>query len=68
MSLLIAEGLDWMTFKGPFQPKLFYDAMKKPGLTVGDGDPGCSQVGKGQGVIPGLSVNTHACSGKQYFR
>jgi len=27
MSLLIAEGLDEMTFKGPFQPKLFYDSM-----------------------------------------
>jgi len=25
MSLLTAEELDWMTFKGPFQLKLFYD-------------------------------------------
>lgn len=25
MCLHIAEGLDWMTFGGPFQPKLFYD-------------------------------------------
>ena len=28
MSLLIAGGLDEMTFKGPFQPKPFYDSMK----------------------------------------
>ena len=27
MSLLIAEGLDWMTFKGPLQRKLFYDSL-----------------------------------------
>ncbi|KAK4818443.1 hypothetical protein QYF61_013130, partial [Mycteria americana] len=27
MSLLIAGGLDYMTFKGPFQPRLFYDSM-----------------------------------------
>jgi len=27
MSLLTAWGLDWMTFKGPFQSKLFYDSM-----------------------------------------
>jgi len=26
MSLLIAEGLDQMTFKGPFQPKPFNDS------------------------------------------
>jgi len=25
LSLPMAEGLDWMTFKGPFQPKLFHD-------------------------------------------
>ena len=28
MSLLIAEGLDCMTFKGPVQPKPFYGSMK----------------------------------------
>ena len=27
MSLPIAGGLDWMTFKGPFHPKAFYDSM-----------------------------------------
>jgi len=27
MSLLIARGLDYMTFKGPFKPRLFYDSM-----------------------------------------
>ena len=27
MSLLIAGGVDQMTFKGPFQPKLFYDPI-----------------------------------------
>jgi len=27
MSLLIAEGLDYMGFKGPFQPKPLYDSM-----------------------------------------
>ena len=27
MSLLMAGGLDQMTLKGPFQPKLFYDSM-----------------------------------------
>ena len=27
MSLLTAGGLDQMTFKGPFQHKLFYDSM-----------------------------------------
>lgn len=27
MSLLIAEGLDWMTFKGPLQPKLLLDSI-----------------------------------------
>ncbi len=27
MSLLLAGGLDWMGFKGPFQPKPFYDSM-----------------------------------------
>ena len=27
MSLLTAEGLDWMTSKGPFQPKAFYDSV-----------------------------------------
>jgi len=26
MSLLIAGGLDWMTFNGPFQDKPFYDS------------------------------------------
>jgi len=26
-SLLIAGELDWMTLKGPFLPKLFYDSM-----------------------------------------
>jgi len=30
MSLLIAGGLDWMTFKGPFQPKPFYDPIYVP--------------------------------------
>jgi len=29
MSLLTAGGLDQMAFKGPFQPKLFYDSMIK---------------------------------------
>ena len=28
MSLLTAGGLDWMDFKGPFQPKPFYDVWK----------------------------------------
>jgi len=28
MSLLIAGRLDWMAFKGPFQPKPFYGSMK----------------------------------------
>jgi len=27
MSLFTAGGLVWMTFKGPFQPKVFYDSM-----------------------------------------
>ena len=27
MSLLTAGGLDWMTFKGPFQPELSYDSV-----------------------------------------
>lgn len=27
MSLLIAEGVDYMTFEGPLQPKLFYDTV-----------------------------------------
>jgi len=27
MSLLIAERLDYMTFRDPFQPELFYDSM-----------------------------------------
>jgi len=27
MSLLTAGGLGWMTSKGPFQPKVFYDSM-----------------------------------------
>jgi len=27
MSLLIAGGLDYLTFEGPFQPKLFYDSV-----------------------------------------
>jgi len=27
VSLLIAGGLDYMTFKGPFQPRLFYASM-----------------------------------------
>jgi len=27
MSLLMARGLDWMTFKSPFQTKLFYDSV-----------------------------------------
>ena len=27
MTLLIAEGSDKMIFKGPFQPKLFYDSL-----------------------------------------
>jgi len=27
MSLLTAGGLGWMTSKGPFQPKPFYDSM-----------------------------------------
>jgi len=27
MSLLTAEGLGWMTSKGPFQPKASYDSM-----------------------------------------
>ena len=27
MSLLIAGELDQMTFKGPFQPELFYDSI-----------------------------------------
>jgi len=27
MSLLIAGGLDYVTFKGPFQPKPFYDSF-----------------------------------------
>lgn len=26
LSLTIAEGLDWVTFKDPLQPKLFYDS------------------------------------------
>jgi len=26
MSLLTAGGLEEMTFKGPFQPKIFYDS------------------------------------------
>jgi len=26
MSLLTVRGLDYMTFKGAFQPKLFYDS------------------------------------------
>ncbi|KAK4819163.1 hypothetical protein QYF61_025978 [Mycteria americana] len=30
MSLLMAGGLDSMTFKGPFQPKPFYDLMTVP--------------------------------------
>jgi len=28
MSLLTGRGLGWMTSKGPFQPKAFYDSMK----------------------------------------
>jgi len=28
MSLLTAGRLDYVTFKGPFQPKAFYDSMK----------------------------------------
>jgi len=27
MSLLVAGGLHWMTFNGPFQPKQFYDSV-----------------------------------------
>ncbi len=27
MSLLLAGGLDWMAFEGPFPPKPFYDSM-----------------------------------------
>ncbi len=27
MSLLLAGGLDWMGFEGPFQPKPFCDSM-----------------------------------------
>jgi len=27
MSLLTAGGLGYMAFKGPFQPKLFYDSL-----------------------------------------
>jgi len=27
MSLLIAVGLDWITFKGPFPPRPFYDSI-----------------------------------------
>jgi len=27
ISLLAAWGLGWMTFKGPFQPKAFYDSL-----------------------------------------
>jgi len=27
LSLLTAGGLDYMTFKGPFQPKLFCDSL-----------------------------------------
>jgi len=27
VSLLAARGVDWMTSKGPFQPKTFYDSM-----------------------------------------
>lgn len=27
MSMLMAGGLDYMSFEGPFQPKLFYDSV-----------------------------------------
>lgn len=26
LSLVIAEGMDWVAFKGPLQPKLFCDS------------------------------------------
>ena len=28
VSLLAMGGLDWMTSRGPFQPKTFYDSVK----------------------------------------
>jgi len=34
MSLLIAGGVDYMTSKGPFQPKLFYDSMVDSSVTA----------------------------------
>jgi len=34
MSLLIAGGLDWMIFNGPFQPKQFHDSMVVPELLL----------------------------------
>jgi len=30
MSLLMAAGLDWMAFKGPFQHKPFYHSVTAP--------------------------------------
>jgi len=35
MALLIVGGLDYMIFKGPFQPKLFSDSIFRIALVFG---------------------------------